>query len=128
MIKNTVRFITNSELNKLHFTEDTWVATLEGKGIRSEEQLLLALKNNFHLPDYHNWDAVLDWLTDLNWLDKESFALIIKDYEFLLKYRLDLKEKFMTYLTEDVLQFWEEDIKNCVVDGHPKSFQVYIVS
>lgn len=128
MIKNKISYVDSGTFKIPNDLGSSWLAELDGRCIQTEEELVLALKDAFLLPNAHHWDAILDWLTDLDWLEKESYVLVIHHFQDFLCQNIAVKERFMSYLSEDVLPFWESDVTDCVVGGYPKRFQVYCLT
>jgi hypothetical protein len=57
------------------------VATVPGAALTSEAEFFDALASAFAFPDYfgRNWDALVDCLGDLEWLEAEGYVLVIDD-------------------------------------------------
>jgi hypothetical protein len=57
------------------------VATVSGAVLASELELFDALASAFAFPDYFggNWDALVDCLGDLEWLDAAGYVLVVED-------------------------------------------------
>ena len=72
-------------------------------------------------------DGYLDWITDLSWLNRDGYALIIKNYNCFMSEDLRKKEIVMESFGKTVLPWWENEVERCVVEGKAKSFNVYLV-
>ena len=105
--------------------EGTFYATIDGSQVDTEEKLLSYLEVIFEMPDSHNWDAVRDWLGDLDWLNAESYALTITNYSQLLEADQSSKEIFLEIL-QDTVEWWGGDVEKYVVGGKKKAFNVYL--
>ena len=66
-----------------------------------------------------NLNSYEDWITDLVWLHKEGYVLIIYNFKHFLKEDLYTKRQFIEGFEEIILPFWEKDIEQCVVEGKP---------
>jgi hypothetical protein len=78
-----VHFAARSELSVFEaFRKSKFhVATVPGSVLASDAELFDALASAFAFPDYfgHNWDALVDCLGDLEWLEAEGYVLVIDD-------------------------------------------------
>lgn len=126
-IRNSVHLVSKEEVHQLNLPSNTYLVTLDGMTIQRENQLLERLTEAFQLPCCHNWDCLLDWLTDLDWLNATGFALLITDFEQFLMENPNIRGKFLEYLTQDVLPYWEKEVLYTCLGGVPKSFQLYLV-
>jgi hypothetical protein len=52
---------------------------------------------------------------------------MIYDFEFFLREGPQLKESIIADFRDQILPFWEEEVIHVVVEGEPKSFNVYLV-
>ena len=66
-------------------------------------------------------------MTDLEWLNKEKYVLMIYHFDQFMQEDAVLKKNLITYFKEDILPFWEEEVTHTVVGAYPKSFNVYLV-
>lgn len=122
-MNNKVSYVgKNFDINSL-VSENYYFAQLDGNDVSNKSELLLALKNIFKIPGADNWDAVSDWLSDLDWLGKEGYILYIRNYKLLLATDVEAKEIFLDILS-DTVDWWSGDVEQYVVDGKKKSFNV----
>ena len=66
-------------------------------------------------------------MSDLDWIPYNKHILVIKHYTELLSRYPEEKNRFIHYLKDSILPFWEEEVLNCVVEGKTKEFTVYLV-
>lgn len=126
MIKNKIHYILKQKIDEILSSED-FVILFDGKKIRNKNELFRFLKETIDLPDSDNWSSIIDWLTDLSWLKADKYAFVFDNYNSFLADDLVSKDLFLEILKEDVLPWWENDVKKYVVGGVAKSFQVYII-
>lgn len=78
-----VHFAARSELSVFQAFRDKGfhVATVPGAILASDAELFDALASAFAFPSYfgRNWNAVVDCLGDLAWLEAEGYVLVIND-------------------------------------------------
>jgi hypothetical protein len=72
-------------------------------------------------------DGYLDWMRDLGWLNKESYTLIINEYNLFMKNNIDLKNKIISHFRHVILPFWKDEVEEVVVGGKGKCFTLYLV-
>ena len=70
-------------LDNLNETPDTLVVRIDGNKINNWKEYIEALDPFIHFPDdcTDNADRYNDWMTDLGWLEKKAFVVIIDHYE-----------------------------------------------
>jgi len=132
MIENTAKTVTLAQLDKdlemLRGRGDYYLAEIDGVDIVTPGDFFDAMWKVFQMPGkYVNWPACFDWLRDLSWIDTEGFILIIYNHKNLLYFDPRSQKFAFDFLTNDVLQWWQHDIVNCVVEGEPKPFNVFFV-
>lgn len=124
-------FVISSEeyLRNTVITElsNCFVVNLEGKKIVNKNNLFSVLKKEYDLPDVNGWDSLVDWLTDLSWIDVSNFCLNIHNYSDFLKEEQATKDIFLEVFKEDILPFWEKEVLTTVVNGRIKGFFVYLL-
>ena len=83
---------------------------IEGKNIQRKEQLLNHVATALHFPgDFgHNWDALEECLTDLEWVDAEGYILYYDHIDGLLDAHPDQFETLVEIL-RDAVASWKED-------------------
>ena len=83
------------------------VATISGETVRSELELFDAVASAFVFPRHsgRNWNAVKDYLGDLEWLEAEGYILVIEDVG-ATPFLGPLAEFLQTWLS--IAQEWSE--------------------
>ena len=83
---------------------------IEGKNIGRKEQLLNHVATALHFPKGfgHNWDALEECLTDLEWVDAEGYVIYYDHIDPLLEKHPDQFETLVEIL-RDAVASWKED-------------------
>jgi len=83
---------------------------LEGRHIARKEQLLkhVAMTLDFPADFGHNWDALEECLTDLEWVDGEGYVIYYDHIDTLLSEHPDQFETLVEIL-RDAVASWKED-------------------
>jgi len=150
---NTIRLVKQDEIDKTKQYFDKkgdkgLLVELQGKELRTWQQYAIEIGKKLKFPvmyqesqKEHIVDAYFDWIRDLSWYESiEEFAIIIYDYNQFLRdekgnirkgnygnYIIN-KEMIVSGFVDVVLPWWEYEVKQCVVEGKAKSFNVYLVA
>jgi RNAse (barnase) inhibitor barstar len=83
---------------------------VDGKTIARKEQLLNHMAVAMHFPKEfgHNWDALEDHLTDLDWVDGDGYLIYYDHIDPLLTAHPDQFETLVEIL-RDAVSSWKED-------------------
>jgi RNAse (barnase) inhibitor barstar len=83
---------------------------IEGRNITSKEQLLGHVAIALQLPKEfgHNWDALEEYLTDLEWVDADGYVIYYDHIDGLLATHPDQFETLVEIL-RDAVNSWKED-------------------
>lgn len=84
-------------------------------------------KFSFPTPCADSVDRYLDWIRDLEWLEQEKFVIIINHFSDFCKKNPSIKNEIMQDFEEIILPFWQNEVREEVAGGEPRSFIVYIV-
>lgn len=81
---------------------------IESERCVTRPKLFSAISESFKFPDYfgHNWDAVDECLSDLEWLQKPQWILLFKDADQLLKKEKIKEFAILIELLNDVSKEW----------------------
>ena len=92
---------------------------VDGKNIGRKEQLLNHVATAMHFPgDFgHNWDALEECLTDLEWVDAEGYVLYYDHIDGLLEGHPDQFETLVEIL-RDAVASWKDDDTAMIVLLH----------
>lgn len=131
-MKNKVYSATSAYLPTLRkdlaATPGLWVGELDGNQIPDLDVFLKTVSSLMHFPTISkSLDSYLDWICDLDWLNADGYALIIKNYSNFMDEDPELKKHVMHLFFKNVLPWWEEDVKRFVVEGEPKPFNLYLI-
>src|SRR5688500_805971 len=83
---------------------------IEGKNIARKEQLLNHVATALHFPgDFgHNWDALEECLTDLEWVDADGYLIYYDHIDLLMTNHPDQFETLVEIL-RDAVASWKAD-------------------
>lgn len=87
------------------------LVVIDGKSTMTESDFLYCVGEQLDFPDEQkfNWNAYLDWMRDLSWIDGKQISIIIANFEsFLCKDQNKLKY-FMSDFEEIIFPFWRND-------------------
>jgi len=89
---------------------------IDGKNIGRKEQLLNHVATALRFPkDFgHNWDALEECLTDLEWVDADGYVIYYDHIDGLLNAHPDQVETLVEIL-RDAVASWKEDDTAMVV-------------
>ena len=89
---------------------------IDGRNIARKEQLLNHAATALRFPDHfgHNWDALEECLTDLEWIDGDGYVIYYDHIEGLLGAHPDQFETFVE-IARDAVASWKEDGEAMVV-------------
>ena len=84
------------------------VVVLAGTVAATRAGFFQEIAGRLHFPDYfgHNWDAVYDCLTDLNWLPAAGYVLVLDGFD---QFATDEPEQWKIALKvlRDACAFWQ---------------------
>jgi len=134
-MKNQIINISKNEYQKIKEGIDlssTFLAEIDGSQIKTVSELFEALAQAYDFQTLNgtwgkNWAAFDDLMTDLDWIPFNNHILSIKHYDELLSSYPAEKSRFIHYLKNSVLPYWEEEVLQCVVEGQAKEFTVYLI-
>lgn len=88
-----------------------YLAIIDGKTNRTSKDFLNTIWEQLDFPkaQNHKWDAYLDWMRDLSWIDINLVSIVILDFESFLKDEPDKKKYFLSDLEKTVFPFWKND-------------------
>lgn len=107
-----------------------FLAEIDGATIRNLSEYLSVIWEVFSIPDrkHVNYYAYLDWLRDLDWIEKKEFVLIIHNCDKMLHESPEERALILNSFGMIIIPWWQNEIKQYQVDGEPKPFHVYTVA
>ena len=89
---------------------------IDGKNIERKEQLLNHVATALRFPKHfgHNWDALEECLTDMDWVDGDGYVIYYDHIDGLLNTHPDQFETFVE-IVRDAVASWKEDGEAMVV-------------
>ena len=131
MFKNEIIKASYKEVQTIlkSFMEDIHVVEIDGKHIQSWEDYILEIETKMRFPTtcIDSIDRYLDWITDLEWLGKNSYVLIIYNFADFMENNPDIKNLIIKRFKEHILPWWQEDVEEFSAGGKRKPFNVYLV-
>lgn len=132
MIKNRVVYLSDKDIfelrRELSGKDSLYVVEINGEDVQNREEYLAFMSEAFRFPiPSRGFDGYLDWITDLDWLHKEEYVLIINHYKEFMKKDPGNKKEIIEMFQEDILPFWEGEVEVVFVGGKAKKFNVYLV-
>ncbi len=111
-------------------TNNLYIVEIQGSEVQNLESYLGKVWEKFKFPQtgYVNHDAYLDWIRDLEWLNKDGYIMAIFDFSKFLMKSPELKNEIIEDFTDVVLPWWQGEVEKYVVEGKAKSFTVYLVN
>lgn len=134
-MKNKIINTSENDYDKIKEETDlssAFLVEIDGSKIKTVDELFEAMEKAYNLHTLNgtwgrNWAAFDDLMTDLDWIPCNKHILTIKHYAELLSGYSVEKNRFIHYLKDSILPFWEEEVLHCVVEGETKEFTVYLV-
>jgi Barstar (barnase inhibitor). len=131
-MENKICFVNSKEMEKikkLFSNEDSmFCVEINGKNIQKLSEYLFIMSRVFKFPyPSVNLDGYNDWMTDLDWLEKDEYILIISNFTEFMKDDLDMKNQIIKDFKEDILPWWQGEVEQYMVGGKAKPFHVYLV-
>ncbi|WP_162001064.1 barstar family protein [Akkermansia muciniphila] len=119
----------NDRLNQLKKEDRLFYAEIDGGSIQSQTEYLDTMWRVFMLPDHKhmNFDAYLDWMTDLEWLGNKAVVMVMDHYSQFIAKNGDFGNKVVQSLKNHILPWWQKDVIKCSVGGKMKHFTVYLL-
>lgn len=86
-------------------------------------------KLDFPEKRYMNWDAYLDWMRDLSWIDEKEINIVVINYKSLFKDDFIYSLYFVPDFENIIFPFWEKSAKEIFVDDkYIKTIKLYCVN
>lgn len=91
--------------------EEVITLDLDGAKLQNKEELLLTIATGLQFPSYfgHNWDALLDSLTDMGWLPAKGYVLILLHSDALHKADPQMHDMLLDVVRDAATRLHEEN-------------------
>ena len=123
--------IAEAEKIKQEMNKNTsfFLVELNGIDIQSWEEYISTIEEKMKFPSscIDSIDRYLDWIRDLSWLEKDGYTIIIYDSDRFLSEDQRTKNIVLESFEDTVLPWWQEEVKQYMVGGKAKPFNVYLV-
>jgi len=132
-MKNEIIKISSQEMSEIlkEFRRDqsSYILELDGSKIYSWKDYIEIVAEKLEFPkiNLYSKDGYIDWMTDLEWLEKESYIVIIYEYSKFMNENPCEKEEVIDMFRTNILPFWKEEVTHVTAGGYPKKFNVYLV-
>ena len=133
MFNNTIYYISKEEaenkIRELTSDKSVHVAIIDGNKAKTWKQYLKQIETVYDFPTKDdNFDGYSDWMCDLDWLKRDSYALFIMNYDDFMRNEPENKKRVMLMFLDSILPWWQHDVELYCVEGKPKQFNVYLVN
>jgi len=104
-------------------------AEIDGEDINQLDEYLEAVWRVFEFPEevHMSYNAYLDWICDLSWLDSNGYVFAILNADSLIAQCPKDRKMILRSLEGIVIPWWEGEVERHVVEGKAKPFNVYLV-
>ena len=105
--------------NKLPEELNGRLVIIDGKKNTKASDFLRSIGDQLDFPDAEtcNWDAYLDWMRDLSWIDEKSVSIIILNYDHFLSEDDYCAQCFLSDFEKVIFPFWENDAMSMFEDA-----------
>jgi hypothetical protein len=104
------------------------VILIDGISIRTHMDYLKLIYSELNFPNENcNWDAYLDWMRDLSWINEQSITIVVENYHLFLQEDIRYKEFFIADFVDTIFPFWEHDAIEVFENEPIKSVQLVLV-
>lgn len=104
---------------------------IDGEKILTKLDFLKLIYNSLDFPEknYMNWDAYLDWMRDLSWIEEKEINIVVINYKSLFKDDFIYSLYFVPDFENIIFPFWEKSAKEIFVDDkYIKTIKLYCVN
>lgn len=133
-MKNKIYYVSKARAEEIKAEclsdKDIFLAEIDGAEISTEKEYVCAVWQAIccHL-DTEGYEKI-GWLRDdlerLHWIPQPDIALIIHNYNLMLREDKKLKTYILEDFYEIILPWWDGDVVGHMVGGEPRGFDVYL--
>lgn len=143
-MESALHYVTMDDIEKIknNILPDSFIGEIDFSDIHSDDDYLNKIGTIFRFPVFegqtgHSWNGYSDWMRDLYWENDKEWMNMTKNGYNLIIYNCDvngytyrynkLLREIIDSFVYTILPWWRKDVVNCVVEGEPKPFNVYLV-
>lgn len=113
---------------RLQENGNCFLAEIYGKDCETSTQFYKSVSEIMSFPiASKSFDGFFDWIRDLTWIVPKRIAFIIYNYESFMNKDKEKRAFLMSAFRDDILPWWESEVKQYVVEGTPRQFDVYLI-
>ena len=104
---------------------------IDGEKMLTKLDFLKFIYDKLDFPEkrYMNWDAYLDWMRDLSWIDEKEINIVVMNYKSLFKDDFVYHLYFVPDFENIIFPFWEKSAKEIFIDDkYMKTIKLYCVN
>ena len=117
-----------SAKRRLQELGDCFFAEIDGKTCRTEAQFYKKISEAMSFPtEVKLFAGFDDWIRDLLWIRQKRIAFVIYNYKSFMSDNVEKRNYIISAFKNDILPWWESDVKKYVVEGTPRQFDVFLV-
>lgn len=133
-MSNKIYYVSKEEAEKIKSSceadDDIFLAEIDGTEISTEEKYVCAVWQAINCPykkeGHEKIGWLLDDLTELLWIEQPDIALIIHNYNYMLRDEPKVKAFILGDFFNVTLPWWDGDVVGHMVGGVPRKFNVYL--
>ena len=130
-MENQIYYISKIEYERLSFNATDNLFIISGAECLCLNDYLNQVYEKLSFPPIdvrQSLDSYFDWIRDLQWLSRDEIIFVITDFDMFLVNDSVHKRIIIDLFKNEILPWWEYEVKNHVVDGTTRKFNVYLVS
>ena len=108
---------------------DIHVVEIDGEFIQTWKEYSLEIEAKMQFPTtcFDSIDRYKDWITDLEWLGKRGYMIVIYNFSKFMKGNPIIKEIILEGFEKRILPWWQNDVENHDPIMKKSPFNVYLV-
>lgn len=127
---NNIYYINSKEYNLIkRKNKGNMIVEIDGKVCKTLNDYFLIVYEllNFPSEKKYTYAGYIDWMCDSDYFSDNEILFCILNYNYFLKKDLEAKEKIINIFKNDILPWWDNDVKQCCIFGTTKKFNLYLI-
>lgn len=130
---NQIIFTTSKEVQKIKdaalLNKHCLIVEIDGKKYPTYNDYIRYIEKLLGFPWACDgiWERYDDWMTDLSWLNYTEYVFIVEQYNEFLSKDAYGKQCFYESFEKQILPWWESEVVDHMVEGHPMKMNVYLI-